>query len=992
MTFLKKINISNIRKFGEGIEIPIQKGATIFLAPNGTGKTSIFEAIELGLTAGVQRLGLDGIGNLIRDEYSSSSVGLEFDNGIGGIVTLNKNESPKVTGNIEDIFGTIKPENIPFLLRITHLLDQQSNNWFVQSNSDLAGSLLQNLSIARDASKANQVITGAKKASTSKINKLEEERDNIKWRLDNWTMLLNNRAIEKEKQSGKLKPLEILAEEINKIRIETYKENILPLKIDIENINIELRILEHRFQNIISDNKFRDGELNLLIFSYNEFVDLEEIIKKDDIEIQNIESIMLDEKFRSNSIQDSLILKLKSITEIQETLDKIESEKKQYETLLSSKQEITKNNESLQQILIQINQNRLDSENLRIKIKEKEGILENQKSFESRTNELEGERENFKRLENLIAEWKRLLLLFDQYNLDLLNQKENENQLRLTLDKLKTEYNDKILIYRRFNQKFNDLNIASNAIQEAVSLIAVNISETENQCPVCLSEFNSNELNIKINEALNRISPALNNSKKELETVKNQVDNLNNLIQVEEANKNICEAKIAELGKKLDSIKIDIEMGILPNFDNAKDLETASIELSLKIENINNKFSELDRDAKKLGSTVTENDIRDLRLELYEFNMNNVELEAKNEILVERNNVLFHIVKSIEELNLQFSHEEDEQKLLTSKNSIETLNTEINSLRNRKAEIDEVVKNLTVRFEGLQNQSKIYSEKRSNLLLKWKNLGFAGDFDNKLLEEKINSNRDSIIKNEQNILKLQEIGIDLAGWAAHEGFIRIEKEISELCGGLSEEEYSKSINENYSKILVELTNILEKNAILNIFSTNLSTEIDAVNEQILSINPFWKKLLNRTVVDPRFAETTLNSYSRYKKPLAEVQVQLHGNKVLASHVASEAQLTDLQLTFLLSMAYKYQWSEWKGLLLDDPTQHHDLVHAAGVFDLLRDYIYDHGFQVLLTTHDPVHAKFFKRKLENDGIPVNILNLKPTKNGVMVFPDVHNNYN
>lgn len=67
------------------------------------------------------------------------------------------------------------------------------------------------------------------------------------------------------------------------------------------------------------------------------------------------------------------------------------------------------------------------------------------------------------------------------------------------------------------------------------------------------------------------------------------------------------------------------------------------------------------------------------------------------------------------------------------------------------------------------------------------------------------------------------------------------------------------------------------------------------------------------------------------------------------------------------MALVYQWSPWKGLLLDDPTQHHDLVHASAVFDVLRDYISEYGFQIIMTTQDPVQARYFARKLKNDGI-------------------------
>ena len=114
----------------------------------------------------------------------------------------------------------------------------------------------------------------------------------------------------------------------------------------------------------------------------------------------------------------------------------------------------------------------------------------------------------------------------------------------------------------------------------------------------------------------------------------------------------------------------------------------------------------------------------------------------------------------------------------------------------------------------------------------------------------------------------------------------------------------------------------------------------------------------------------------------QVNVPLHGEKILAHHVASEAQITDLQLTFLLALAQSYEWTPWRALLLDDPTQHHDLVHASAVFDLLRDYVAEKNFQVLLATHDSIQAKFFMRKLQNDGIPARICTLQATSAGVV----------
>ena len=168
---------------------------------------------------------------------------------------------------------------------------------------------------------------------------------------------------------------------------------------------------------------------------------------------------------------------------------------------------------------------------------------------------------------------------------------------------------------------------------------------------------------------------------------------------------------------------------------------------------------------------------------------------------------------------------------------------------------------------------------------------------------------------------------------------------------------------------------------LESLSRVLSTEISNIHDHVVAVVPRWQSLLKRIVRDQRFSQTNLDFYSHYKKEHASVLVPLHGSNVPVPFVASEAQMTDLQLTFLLSMALNHRWSPWRALLLDDPTQHHDLVHAASVFDVLRDYIVTHDFQVVIATHDALQARFFMRKLQNDGIDARMWSLTPKTEGV-----------
>ena len=167
------------------------------------------------------------------------------------------------------------------------------------------------------------------------------------------------------------------------------------------------------------------------------------------------------------------------------------------------------------------------------------------------------------------------------------------------------------------------------------------------------------------------------------------------------------------------------------------------------------------------------------------------------------------------------------------------------------------------------------------------------------------------------------------------------------------------------------------------FLNKIAIEQQNIHRYFETINEPWDLLLRKIVLNPLFTKSNLLSSTTYRnQAIAKIESQLHNRKIRVEDIASEAQLTDLQITFLLAMANKYKWTDWKTLLLDDPTQHHDLVHASSVFDILRDYILDYNFQIILATHDSIQANLFNKKLTNDGIPINIYKLISNTNGVI----------
>ncbi|MDX0056931.1 AAA family ATPase [Sinorhizobium meliloti] len=91
---------------------------------------------------------------------------------------------------------------------------------------------------------------------------------------------------------------------------------------------------------------------------------------------------------------------------------------------------------------------------------------------------------------------------------------------------------------------------------------------------------------------------------------------------------------------------------------------------------------------------------------------------------------------------------------------------------------------------------------------------------------------------------------------------------------------------------------------------------------------------------------------------------------------SEGQLSALSVSALLAASTTFSWSRWRGLLLDDPLQHNDVIHASAFMDLIRQMVRELRYQVILSTHDSTEAEFLVRKCKSAGIPFAIHELVP----------------
>lgn len=283
------------------------------------------------------------------------------------------------------------------------------------------------------------------------------------------------------------------------------------------------------------------------------------------------------------------------------------------------------------------------------------------------------------------------------------------------------------------------------------------------------------------------------------------------------------------------------------------------------------------------------------------------------------------------------------------------------------------------------NENEIISKIKGgqeSIHTEWRNAGLEGQPNEDELKIKCEVSLSSIRELEQADVSLNVIEQELVSWRTAEKFHQAENEIKEKIGDYSEQEYLEILRNSVDEKNSLLLKIQEKKKAITLFLSKVTVGSQQVHTQLNSINEPWKKLLQRIVINPLIATAPLLSNTTVRnKPIAKTSAIIHEQETNIANIASEAQLTDLQLTLTLAMANKYQWTPWKALLLDDPTQHHDLVHASSVFDVLRDYIMDLDYQILMSTHDSIQARFFQRKLDNEGINSKVYQLVSRKSGV-----------
>tara|TARA_R110002049_G_scaffold35037_4_gene113427 strand:+ start:3604 stop:6594 length:2991 start_codon:yes stop_codon:yes gene_type:complete len=985
MKQLKSITLSNIRRFGADTTIELSSGATILLAPNGTGKTAIFEAIELGLTGKISRLG-ENLSPIIRDTQAMARVSLDFGE-VQASSQVNNVGDVDRTGDLSPLFPDTNPEDIPFLLRLTHLLDQREGEWLVKADAKVAGSQLARLPIGKDGSQVSSVLGGIRRTLTEQLKQTKSSLETLEAEFGEWQSLTLERDLAASQSQSALRSKDDIADSILGIARQTQSFEQLPAGLLVpplsqDGLEKAYDALEQlvqakldRLRDQISALAQVDGLIGRFVSEQarseqlgNDLNNVTQELaqkKKDRALIVANHERLLNDLVTAESERDVIVQQLNRLMNEVQAKEAVEQRKQ----VLKTADEALFSAVSLASALRRDHE---DNEQLGVQY---ELINEQRKKLLQIDADLLTAHQLLELWEKTIQEVAEVT---SSISVEEAQEEVLQEQLRAALFSRATAETEQ----QAAKSHHETLTSAADSIRQAVASIAAHLPSDRGDCPLCGEEHGTVALHERVTKALNAIDPNVVAAERRVKKAADALRECIGAVTTVETELRECRGRIVELKNQQSHLTADIDelrSNVLLGGDT---VPLAKESIRRRVDANTAAKLQLDEKQLNLAPPVTP-EVFDKTKNAYDSAIRAVDSASQTRSeassrLEQATAALAAItadappVRTLEELSLAQNQNANQLAELSTK-----VTAEQSALDRQQAQVTDVANKVS----DLETQLSEVQARLATVRASWRQLSFSGDPTAEVASSHEAQLQSTVTELTRHLETLPTIKIEIGAWSKSEQARLAQGLLDRRRGELSEDEFTANLRQRVEIRQSGLQRLLQLSEAMDSLNQFLSSEIANVQKQVQAVMPRWQALLKRVVREQRFTETNLNFRSLYQKARAEVSVPINGEFAPVPLIASEAQLTDLQLTFLLSMALEHQWSPWRGLLLDDPTQHHDLVHAASVFDVLRDYIVDHGFQVVIATHDALQARYFMRKLQNDGIDARLWSLAPTPEGV-----------
>lgn len=1004
-TYLSRITISDYRTYGSGfeLEIPQEPGLTIICGKNGLGKTAFVEAVEWALTGSIQRLksrfvnrstSLDSL--IRRNEAGTNSVAevtLEFDCESVVRRSTRKGES---TDEISIVNSLKAPQWAPVIhdvgayLRLTHFLPQSSRERFLERDNNEQWSLLKGPAGVERLERFRGLLDDgkARNAFKRKIGELERRRDDAKQAVESLAGLLNRQ----EELRSRASSLQALAPEKVAEGLRELRRNLDPI-----------------------------AGTESVVFSDDPAAELVAFVEALDRETERLQSQLRQTELAGNTLTEWNDLrskfaeneKLLSATEAelskrQETLADARSSKasvqKQLDEAAAVRRKAIDRRESLKQLVTAHEQILRLEDDLP---KQQEKIAASQKHLEDCHDQLNTYAQDRQNREDTTRKWddvrKSLSELDDFSRLfrtandaneglpDVTAQRETLIKQKLEASNAKQEVETQLAQTRReideIHKKLDEEKRTADAISRAVIEIASHLTDHDTECPVCLQNYEKSELLVRTRQAISRVSTGA----KELEEM--LAADKQRLTEQTEVQRQAQEALI-EIDRSLSSAEAaitkctqlrtmvegtDVVSGI-PFEEVAEFIQSRREELATAEKELADRLSDLPSEDTMSTRQIELEGQRDLADTAQR--QLRADHDSQRRTLEEWKAVPLAHAQLVEKLKLNNTTPSDElEDLQLELSQLETtsaaLRDQIESIQENEAAATESVTEIETRREMVSGKLQRLKDRLEILQAVWTEYGIDGDPDDASLA----AQRTQLAEMQSTCRGLRErhqaLAIRFEQWNQNEALRRTKTEVDQIiaAGNYTDiEDCSSGLNARLGLFNRQLANAKEAQEHASQIASTLHEQSELFSNSALSplndrIHAF-NKVLSPFPYEFRIESKQSKTRSSVKQ---SIRVPNHVERTASVYnpaaQLSEGQMSALGLSVLFGASVEYRWSRWPALVLDDPLQNNDLIHAAAFIDVIRGLMIDQGFQIIVSTHDTHEADFIGRRCRRAGLPV-----------------------
>ena len=998
---LKQIVIENFRGIGKEIPLNLDADIIVIYGPNGTGKTSIFDAIEWAITGQVERL-----------QKPIEDVDLKVKDILINLFHKDKSAKVKLELSINEETRSIERSLSLFEIGKSRVTIDEKN---VQDKTVIA------------------VVTGNEPLMSQK-RRVERFRSGF---LASHTLKQNvlTNFISAVKPKERYDAFAYISGTQDFVRFrDKVKDIVNEMNKQIKKLQPELDVLiaeKGRIQQRVADKEIEHQQLLKVISTFskrNLIKEIEKLLKE--VNLPTSVNFVKMLKSPTKELADSIIVissqyvgstdeQLGNLTNLIEQVKiviqrepKIKETKDLIESLTGERKKVEEQKQTFESELIKKKQQYVNSE----KSRERLQIVLDNIDWLLRMKPLYGDNKN--RLKDVSRELEKFHAIEKEITKKIYQVEKNKNEIGQRLQNNESEISKKGVLHTTIKKILRSIPEWQKAIIQQKNIIK-EITQSDNQLKLIQKsrEEASEELN-NLTDKITKVESQLNLQKKEYNQKVQLIGKLKEYINSPECplcgqKWNSIQILLARVEEKIKELPESLKVLL----GREKELKTQKEKIEFKITQFISRMDELKSQWKSVLSKKEEIDIN---IETWEKQLKSLPsyypTKRIDDRLIPEEKLLEQFQRKTEQeiSNLHKAKTELEEALATVDGEYKDISQELTRLRETFEKNKKIFNNLNQTIGGTQkeirdrNLVELATEEMSVLMKKeegyTKQLSLSTEA-NENLENELSSLNNTInqlsLKSENILKKISISNTETQKFYALDNSFRkmvrpyIPKaeerplrEVLEMLEGLKNESMGKyqlltTLRDKASDLKrLKITDFL-KNSLqdLSLEKLKFDNRLRELRKKLKSMEK-WKNILEglKRAANQKRKLQAQNHFDLFKPTINLIYHRLNAHPLLGnievlfereelkivskmssfaqknirisevppSHVFSESQLNTLAISIFLASALEQRWSWFKSILIDDPVQNMDDLNSFAFLDLILG-LANRGHQFMIST-------------------------------------------